>query len=129
MPVVVQDAHADDLGLHRVFNNTAGQYALCFGCAYLVVKASTLFTKRILGVITISDKQRWQHFTDGVLEYATDTMEHPATRIDFIEDINDQGNAVARFCRNYPPEASAVMTDAAYRIQSLVRDILANIDT
>lgn len=123
MPEMVQEAHAESR-LLPMFSNTAGQYALCFGCACLAHAASEMYTRRIFGVPVSTDKESWNQFTEGVIEYATDSMKHPATRADIIEDINNQGNAVARFCGNYPPEASATLNRAANQIRQIVREVL-----
>ena len=130
MPGVVQEAGADDTGsrLAPMFQATAGQYAMCFGCARLAVRGSTLFTKRVLGLIPVPDKSAWGEFTEGVLEYATDSMGHPATRGDIIEDINDHQNAIARLCRNYPPEAAPVLRATAEQIERSVSEVLAGLD-
>jgi hypothetical protein len=130
MPAVVQEAGADETGsqLAQMFQATASQYAMCFGCARLAVRASTLFTKRVLGLFPVSDKSAWGEFTEGVLEYATDSMRHPATRGDIIEDINDHQNAVARLCQNYPPEAAPVLRATAKQIERSVSEVLASLD-
>lgn len=75
-----------------------------FWLRHLAINASTMFIKRILGIIPVPDKAIWSKFTEGVLEYATDSMQHSTTRSDIIEDINDHQNAVTRFCKNYSPE-------------------------
>lgn len=130
-PAVVQEAGADDTGskLARMFQATAGQYAMCFGYARLAVKASTLFTKRVLGLIPVPDKPAWGEFTDGMLDYASASMGHPATRGDIVEDINDHQNAVARLCQNYPPEAAPVLRATAAEIEKSVSDVLADLST
>jgi len=131
MPAVVQEAGADDTGskLALMFQATAGQYAMCFGYACLALKASTLFTKRVLGLIPVPDKSAWGEFTDGVLDYATTSMGHPATRGDIIADINDHQSAVARLCRNYPPEAAPVLRATAEEIEKSVSEVLAGLTT
>jgi hypothetical protein len=64
-------------------------------------------------------------FTEGVLEYATDSMANPATKGDIIEDINDHEHALARLCRNYPPEAGPVLRATAEQIERSVSEVLA----
>jgi len=128
MPAPVQQAHTDDSRLLPMLSNTAGQYALCFGCACLAHDASKRFTKRVFGLIPVSDKESWHQFTQGVIEYATETMKHPATRADIVRDINDQANAVARFCENYPPEAAIVLTEAANQIRLMVGYVLKDLE-
>jgi hypothetical protein len=127
MPEPVQEAHAEDPQFRPMLSNTAGQYALCFACACLAHDASEGYTKRIFGVPVSADKESRNQFTEGLIEYATELMKHPATRADIIEGINDQGGAVTRFCRNYPPEASATLNRAANQIRQVVREVLNGI--
>ncbi len=128
MPAVVQEAQATGSSLVPMFRATASQDALCFACARLAVKGGMMFTKRVIGLIRVPDKNAWGEFTEGVLEYATDSMGHPATRGRIVEDINDHENAVGRLCRQYPPEAAQVLLDATQQIESMVSEVLSDLD-
>lgn len=90
MPETVQEAHSKDASLLPMFRATASEYAMGFAFSRLAVKASTIFTKRFFGLMKVPDKQAWGGIYRGrILEYATDSMKHPATRGDILEKINE----------------------------------------
>jgi hypothetical protein len=104
-------------------------HVLCFAAASLAYVASERFTRRLFGAVRISiDEAGWQQFTEGVLEYATESMPHPATRSEIVQDIHDQVSAAIRFSASYPPEASGVLMEAADQIRRVARDVVRRID-
>lgn len=127
MPTVVQEAQAADFSFSPMFQATDRHNAMCFACARLAFNASTIFTER-----------PWREFIEGVLESAVnntgldqpdDEMRHLATRADIIENINDHEKALARLCRHYPPEAKQVLIDITDRMEPIVSDVLAGVET
>ena len=127
MPSPVQEAHAGDPRLVPMLRATAAQYVMEYACARLAVNARPLFTRRLLGLVRLTDEHAWRRFTEGILDYAEDLSQHPATRADITAYINDRGHAVDAFCTTYPAEARPVLEDASLQIERLVGEVLKDL--